>query len=387
MGLAFSGLRAEAVEAYTQALALRPGDDDLLRRRGLAYLFKGDHEEALEDLAEAYRLRPADTEALLFLAATYHHLGEDEIAYDQVQEAIHLVPPEPVTNLDSALWIGTEAEANWFRAAAHYYRGRILSNFEDDEGALADFNTALELNPSDPNPLSSRAAVWERMEELTRAVADHTEYLRRVPNANGFHSFAHTCERLGDYEQAITSFGEAVRLEPGNCRHYSCRVNAWLALGRDDKADEDPETIDRINEQSEDPAMSLTLEQKMMVYNTIAEHFNSAALDAIEVTEREFPARVGADLQLALDRLTGNNFDVVRFFALHQHGSPAHGFTQLYTKDRRSPPTSVPPGYIEIDIGEADSVRCLKFGVWLLRSEGGQLPRLAADSELPGHLL
>jgi hypothetical protein len=79
---------------------------------------------------------------------------------------------------------------------------------------------------------------------------------------------------------------------------------------------------------------------------------------------------VAADLQLALDRLGSSGFDVCHFHAVHQHGQAPHTFTQLYTKDRRNPPAAVPPEYIEVDVGEDEPVRCLKFGLWLLRTDG-----------------
>jgi hypothetical protein len=83
-----------------------------------------------------------------------------------------------------------------------------------------------------------------------------------------------------------------------------------------------------------------------------------------------FPARVAADLQLALDRLAGHGFGVPHFWAARQGGQAAQDFPSLYTRDRRNPPTPVPPEYLEVSIGEEEPVRCLKFGLWLLCSEG-----------------
>src|SRR5262249_11517935 len=85
---------------------------------------------------------------------------------------------------------------------------------------------------------------------------------------------------------------------------------------------------------------------------------------------REFPGRVGADLQLALDRLEGNGFEVPNFWALRQGGGPASDFTALYTRGRRNAPTPVPPEDNEVNDGGEEAVRCLKFGHWLLRRGG-----------------
>lgn len=339
----------EAVEAFSEALSRLPDDPDLLRERGKAHFENNDNEAAILDLDEAVKRRPSDAEAVCFLAASFHCEGDDDLAYDYLEEALRLGPQLP---------------------AAHFFRGRVLSNLGDEDGALADFTRAIELDPTYPYPYSYRASVWEGMEEPDRALADRLTYLRMRPDAAAWHSHAHMWQGRGEYEKAVEAFAEAVRLQPRSAHHYGCRSGLYREMGEEEKADADQDMIVRIQLEDEGLDVNAVLEQRMVVFNQIQEHFDGAALDSIEVTSREFPTRVAADLQLALDRLAGNGIDVPHFWAARQHGSPVQDFPMLYTRDRRNPPTPVPPEYLEVNIGEEEPVRCLKFGLWLLRSEG-----------------
>ena len=116
--------------------------------------------------------------------------------------------------------------------------------------------------------------------------------------------------------------------------------------------------------------MTPAIEQKMKVFNQIQDHFGAIPLEDVQVVSRKFPVRVGADLQLALDKLAAGGIAVTQFWTLHVCNQPPHEFTQLYTRDRRNPPTPVPPEFVEIDVGEDEPVGALKFGVWLLAADG-----------------
>ena len=341
---------ADAAEAFGRALSQRPDAPGLYLGRGKARFENGDNEAAVADFDESLRLRPGHAETVCFRAAAYHCLRENEIACDELEEALRLDPALP---------------------ASYFFRGRVRAGFGDDEGALADYDEALRLDPEYPYPYSFRASIWQAWGEAEKARADLVVGARRRPaNAAGFHARAHQWHGLGEHDRAAADFAEAVRLEPDNSHHYSCRANFWLDLGDEEKADADLAAIDRLEHGAEGEPMNATIEQRMQIFNEIQEHFGSVPLDAIDVTSRNFPVRVAADLQLALDAVGGEGFDLARFYAVHQCNQPPRNFTQLYTRDRRNPPTAVPPEYAEIDVGEDAPVRRLKFGVWLLRGEG-----------------
>ena len=86
----------------------------------------------------------------------------------------------------------------------------------------------------------------------------------------------------------------------------------------------------------------------------------------ITISERKFPFRVRADLQLAIDRLFSADTRI-RYFCGVQKENSYEGLTfSSLLVDGYSPAVSVPPQYESVDIGEEPSVRCLKNGLWLL---------------------
>lgn len=344
---------AEALPAFHRAAELNPGNPEILTGRGRAHYENQDNEAAIADFTESLRIRPGHAETLCFRGAAYHDMDEDEIGIEDITEALKIDPQY---------------------APCYFFRGRIFAKYQDEDGAFAEYSRAIDLDPGYPYPYSYRSNIWSSWEEPEKSTQDQETYLKLRPTADAYHSQAHNWERREEAEKAAECFATAIRLEPNQTRHYSCRANLWYGLGEDDKGDADIEEIERLNtiEEQEDE-MNATIEQRMKVYNQIQNHFSATPLEDIEVTTRLFPSRVGADLQLALDRLEGGGISVEQFWPLHQCGQAPSNFTQLYTRDRRNPPLAVPPEYIEIDVGEAEPVRTLKFGVWLASCDGAKL--------------
>lgn len=350
-GHALYGLRrhGDAVEAFDAALALRSDEPDWWLGRGLAHYENSDNELAVDDLDAFLRARPNHPEALSYLGASYMCLDEPNLAYEVVAEALRIDPELP---------------------SAHFHMGRLLQQFSLDDAALESYSEAIRLDPQYPYPYEWRAGILEGLEEQEQARADRARALALFPTARGYHQCGHMWARLGEYERSIAAFDEAARMEPRSTYHLNCRSGVLYDMGDLDRWDADQEQILRINIENDGGDVNAVLEQRMATFNTIQEHFGAAPLDSVEVTSREFPGRVGADLQLALDRLAGNGFEAPHFWAARQGGSPAQDFPTLYTRDRRNPPTPVPPEYIEINVGADEPVRCLKFGLWLLRRDG-----------------
>jgi cell division protease FtsH len=364
-GAALYGLRrhAEAVEAYDLALAARPEELDWLLGRGLAHYENSDNEAAIDDLDAFLQARPGHAEALSYLAASFMCLDETEVAYELVGEALRIDP-----RLPSGL----------------FHLGRLLQTFGDEDGALEAYSAAIRSDPNYPYPYEWRAGILEGLEEPERALADRDTSLRLFPTAGAYHQRGHMWAGREEYDKAIAAFAEAVRLEPRSTHHLRCRSGVFYEMGELDRWDADLEQILRIEIENEGGDVNAVLEQRMATFNTIQAHFAAAPLDSLEVTTRQFPGRVGADLQLALDRLEGAGFEVPNFWALRQGGGPACDFTTLYTRDRRNAPTPVPPEYVEINIGEEGPVRCLKFGLWLLRRAGTHFLVMLDTQNHPG---
>ena len=82
-------------------------------------------------------------------------------------------------------------------------------------GALADYNQAIRLNPRFADVWFNRAARWQRKEEWARAEADFTEYIALKPqHADAYASRRIVRLRQGRASEARQDFEQCLRLNP-----------------------------------------------------------------------------------------------------------------------------------------------------------------------------
>ncbi len=108
--------------------------------------------------------------------------------------------------------------------------------------------------------------------------------------------------------------------------------------------------------------------RSQMISVLIRKHFQPTRLEEISISERQFPFRVRADLQRAIDRVFQSGVTINRFSGV-QDNHFHNGVTLSDCIVPSNPITdtlSVPPQYEEVNIGEERPVRCLKNGLWLL---------------------
>ena len=111
-------------------------------------------------------------------------------------------------------------------------------------------------------------------------------------------------------------------------------------------------------------------ERKPQIHALIQSHFDPTPVEDLTITERNFPHRVRADLQRAIDRVFVGQATVSFFCGVRKtHAFEGISLTELLVRDRHNPAQSVPPLYEEINIGEEQPVRCLKNGLWLLEAD------------------
>ena len=95
-------------------------------------------------------------------------------------------------------------------------------------------------------------------------------------------------------------------------------------------------------------------------------HFAGMPRNQIVTRSRQFPGHMRADVQIAIDRLLA---DPIHFFGIHEE----HRYETLdiaaLMKFGRNAPAIAPPQYQDVDIGEAEPVKCLVNGLWLCRSD------------------
>ncbi|HVC96682.1 MAG TPA: hypothetical protein VND64_23595, partial [Pirellulales bacterium] len=100
----------------------------------------------------------------------------------------------------------------------------------------------------------------------------------------------------------------------------------------------------------------------------IQSHFYPTPSGSITIHQRQFPFRVRADLQRAIDGLFSENTTICHFCGVRQEYS--HEGTTLagcLVGSEHNPAVSVPPEFEEIDVGDNEPVRCLTQGLWFLQ--------------------
>lgn len=117
-------------------------------------------------------------------------------------------------------------------------------------------------------------------------------------------------------------------------------------------------------------------------------HFHPVPADDITIAEREFPFRVRADLQRAIDRLFDDKTQVLHFCGVRKEFShEGVSLSDCIMESEHYPAVSIPPEYEELDIGDDAPVRVLKVGLWLLEQDGVRFAVLLAPSGRYGQII
>lgn len=184
-----------AIEAYRQALKLKPELAAAHHGLGSVYVNLGRNAEALEHLRAAARLDPENPLAHLNLGINLANLRRGEEALSELNEAKRLSPQ------DGRIY-------NEIGNALHNVFGRF-------EEALAAYREAARLNPNAPAVHHNIGLMLTRLGRGAEAIAPFEEALRLKPdyqNARFLLSSAYS--RAGRYEEAVDSFTKFLQLRP-----------------------------------------------------------------------------------------------------------------------------------------------------------------------------
>lgn len=127
--------------------------------------------------------------------------------------------------------------------------------------------------------------------------------------------------------------------------------------------------------------LSLASPNHTIAADLVRAHFRPISTDDLTISEREFPFRVRADLQLAIDRLFGDETKTVHFCGVRkEYSHEGVTMTDCIVPGGHYPAVSIPPEYEEVDVGDETPVRVLKVGLWLLENHGIRFTVLLAPT-------
>ena len=120
-------------------------------------------------------------------------------------------------------------------ALAHILRGAAYRNRNNTEKALADYNSAMRLDPK--RAALCRGLIHATNKEYDNAIAQLTEAIRLDPKDTlAYNSRGNTYNAKGDHDHAIADYSKAIEIDPSYVLAWSNRSNGYRNTREYDRA-------------------------------------------------------------------------------------------------------------------------------------------------------
>lgn len=168
LGVAYgdAGMYKEAIDAYKQAIRIKPDDAKAHNNLGVAYAESGMYKEAIEAYKQAIRIKPDDAKAHDNLGNAYAESGMHKEAIEAYKQAIRIKPDDAVAHYNLGVAYGKagkyEEEIEAYKqairikpdyAVAHYNLGVSYLASGDRGMALEEYKILKDLDPQRANKL------------------------------------------------------------------------------------------------------------------------------------------------------------------------------------------------------------------------------------------
>ena len=105
-----------------------------------------------------------------------------------------------------------------------YNRGVYLQLQEQQEGAISQFDEAIQLDPRHVAAYNNRGIAYQNLGQYDRAIRDYDEAIRLNPqNTMTYNNRGSVYHTLGQHRRAIQDYDEAIRLSPQLAAAYNNR--------------------------------------------------------------------------------------------------------------------------------------------------------------------
>lgn len=198
-------------------------------KSGFEKIDKKNFQEASKDFETALKAKPGDLEATYGLIASNLFANNIKEAQKLLTDALAVNPDYAgfllaqaiisikKDDLDNALlYLDKAAEQNnkSFEEQIILNRGSLKVKKEDYEGALADFNKLLTINPSNVGAYSNIGILYYKQEKYKEAITNFNQALEIEPT-----------NTIALYNRGMCYYKQSLKLEACSDFHTSCRLN------------------------------------------------------------------------------------------------------------------------------------------------------------------
>jgi tetratricopeptide (TPR) repeat protein len=231
-----------AVEAFTVAIALKPGSMLGYLKRGEAYRQYGELETALKDLHTASGLDPAATRPLELLGDVEHALRRYDRAAKRFEKYLQIDDQSPrilyklalskyhdgdAEGAIDALRTALTLDAHF--AQAHYLMGLCFESLDKSDQARRSLQRAVELSPALLDARAQLADLHRRASRSDERLSELEALQALDPGSPSRHvTLAMAHAEIGQFDRAVTILGRAVARFPAHPYSYVALGRVWL---------------------------------------------------------------------------------------------------------------------------------------------------------------
>ncbi|WP_185965625.1 tetratricopeptide repeat protein [Flavobacterium zepuense] len=124
------------------------------------------------------------------------------------------------------------AAADTTTAQFYYERGGIRQDHLDDEGAIVDYNKAIQLKPNNPKAYYNRGLAKLNLKLLSNAITDFDKAIELDPEkADTYNNRGIAKHFLKKYQAAIKDYDAAISINPTHAEAYNNRGISKIKSG------------------------------------------------------------------------------------------------------------------------------------------------------------